>query len=70
MPSGSLLLYQKHTHTQGALYEAFEPSEARRILRKLEFQVVSLNTVGRIIDQNSEGESHEQFGPGREFLPE
>jgi hypothetical protein len=26
-----------NTHTQGALYEAFEPSEARRILRKLEF---------------------------------
>jgi transposase len=28
------------THTIGALYEAFEPDEARRILRKLEFHFV------------------------------
>ena len=28
------------THTHGALYEAFEPDEARRILRKLEFHFV------------------------------
>jgi hypothetical protein len=33
-------------------------------------QVVSLNTVGRIIAQSSEGGSHEQTGIGREFLPE
>ena len=25
------------THSAGALYEAFEPAEARRILRRLEF---------------------------------
>jgi hypothetical protein len=32
--------------------------------------VVSLNTVGRIKAQNSEGEYHEQAGLGGEFLPE
>jgi transposase len=32
-----LVLDNLNTHTPGALYEAFEPAEARRILRKLEF---------------------------------
>ncbi len=29
-----------HTHKMGALYEAFEPSEARRIARRLEFYYI------------------------------
>lgn len=32
-----VVLDNLNTHTAGALYEAFEPMEARRILRKLEF---------------------------------
>ena len=32
-----VVLDNLNTHTPGALYEAFEPQEARRILRKLEF---------------------------------
>lgn len=32
-----VVLDNLNTHTPGALYEAFEPKEARRILRKLEF---------------------------------
>jgi hypothetical protein len=32
-----VVLDNLNTHTPGALYEAFEPEEARRILRKLEF---------------------------------
>lgn len=32
-----VVLDNLNTHTAGALYEAFEPAEARRILRKLEF---------------------------------
>ena len=32
-----IVLDNLNTHTPGALYEAFEPREARRILRKLEF---------------------------------
>ncbi len=32
-----MVLENLNTHTAGALYEAFEPEEARRILRKLEF---------------------------------
>lgn len=32
-----IVLDNLNTHTPGALYEAFEPQEARRILRKLEF---------------------------------
>ncbi len=32
-----IVLDNLNTHTPGALYEAFEPHEARRILRKLEF---------------------------------
>lgn len=32
-----VVLDNLNTHTPGALYEAFEPHEARRILRKLEF---------------------------------
>jgi hypothetical protein len=32
-----LVLDNLNTHTPGALYEAFEPQEARRLLRKLEF---------------------------------
>jgi len=32
-----VVLDNLNTHTAGALYEAFEPVEARRILRKLEF---------------------------------
>lgn len=32
-----IVLDNLNTHTAGALYEAFEPTEARRILRKLEF---------------------------------
>ncbi len=32
-----VVLDNLNTHTAGALYEAFEPQEARRILRKLEF---------------------------------
>jgi len=32
-----LVLDNLNTHTPGALYEVFEPQEARRILRKLEF---------------------------------
>lgn len=32
-----LVLDNLNTHTAGALYEAFDPAEARRILRKLEF---------------------------------
>lgn len=33
------------------------------------FQVVSLNTVGRIIAKNSGGEYHERAGNSRQFLP-
>ena len=33
-----VVLDNLNTHTGGALYEAFEPAEARRILRKLEFR--------------------------------
>ena len=29
--------FQTHTHTKGALYEAFEPEPARRLVRRLEF---------------------------------
>jgi transposase len=32
-----VVLDNLNTHTGGALYEAFEPAEARRLLRKLEF---------------------------------
>jgi hypothetical protein len=32
-----VVLDNLNTHTAGALYEAFEPEQARRILRKLEF---------------------------------
>lgn len=32
-----VVLDNLNTHTPGALYEAFEPQEARRILRKLDF---------------------------------
>jgi hypothetical protein len=32
-----VVLDQLNTHTPAALYEAFEPNEARRIIRKLEF---------------------------------
>lgn len=32
-----VVLDNLNTHTPGALYQAFEPQEARRILRKLEF---------------------------------
>lgn len=32
-----VVLDNLNTHTAGALYEAFQPDEARRILRKLEF---------------------------------
>lgn len=32
-----VVLDNLNTHTAGALYEAFEPQEARRLLRKLEF---------------------------------
>jgi hypothetical protein len=32
-----VVLDQLNTHTPAALYEAFEPAEARRIIRKLEF---------------------------------
>jgi len=32
-----VVLDQLNTHTPAALYEAFEPDEARRIIRKLEF---------------------------------
>lgn len=32
-----VVLDNLNTHTPGALYEAFEPAEARRLLRKLEF---------------------------------
>jgi hypothetical protein len=32
-----VVLDNLNTHTPGALYEAFEPQEARRILRRLEF---------------------------------
>jgi hypothetical protein len=32
-----VVLDNLNTHTAGALYEAFEPQQARRILRKLEF---------------------------------
>lgn len=32
-----VILDNLNTHTYGALYEAFEPAEARRIARKLEF---------------------------------
>lgn len=34
----SVVLDNLNTHTGGALYEAFEPAEARRILSKLEFR--------------------------------
>ena len=33
-----VVLDNLNTHTGGALYEAFEPAQARRILRKLEFR--------------------------------
>lgn len=32
-----LVMHNLNTHTPAALYEAFEPSEARRLLDKLEF---------------------------------
>jgi hypothetical protein len=32
-----VVLDNLNTHTPGALYQAFEPHEARRILRKLDF---------------------------------
>jgi hypothetical protein len=40
-----VVLDNLNTHTPAALYEAFQPEEARRLLRKLEFHYTPLLTL-------------------------
>ena len=42
---GRLVLDNLNTHKFGSLYEAYEPAEARRIARRLEFHYTPLSTV-------------------------